>query len=296
MAALNRIDARLNGQGQAIATLTEGFTTMQIKVSEKFAEMDKRAEEEKQALEQKLADFKKSLYPNSATPYSQKTGDTLAASGRASSAAGPSPNAPLAATRSTHRASSLPPPARPTRTSPAPTRTIIAFGFGRAVPRAALLAHYTEVLKQLPDHLAPDFDLTMFRGNGGKGYSIEISNVPAATAFVRFLTQNPIPWQGPRAGDAQIPIKFRLLPSPENAARGKMLAPIYAHLENHLPQATGFTTDMVIRANPKKGRIGVETAADMWVIASVGDDGNLVFHDEGIQALGLNRDELLKCA
>jgi hypothetical protein len=95
------------------------------------------------------------------------------------------------------------------------------------VPKQALLTHYRMVLNALPDNLKEHFHEDMYKGNGGKGYSIEIEDTEVAAKFVRHLTANPVMWQGPRDDDEAIPIRFRLLPDPEDAARGRRFAPLY---------------------------------------------------------------------
>jgi hypothetical protein len=119
----------------------------------------------------------------------------------------------------------------------------------------------------------------MFRGNGCKGYSLEINTSAEGAAFIRWITDNPFPWQGPRNDDQPVNIRFRMLSSPEDAVQVRRLAPLHDWLTKNIEDSSSYHRSMQVKTNPRKDRTSVETENDCFVIAEIVND-NVVF-DEG---------------
>jgi hypothetical protein len=299
MNMIAKISDRLDTQGTAITNLSDGFTSMQRQVTAKFEEITNKAQTEKDLFDAKIAELQASLAASSIS--------VPAAASSSSAAAPPTSSAPASLGRP-GRAGGDPPPvaaaARARRPSPPisatianrpTTRTVIAFGFPRILPRAALQAHFDDIAAAAPDHFR--LNSVVFRGNGGKGYSLDFNDASLAAAFIRWTRDNDTDWEGPRDGDEPIKIKFRLISSPEDSARGRRLSPLYEWLSTNLPDSSAYKVDMRVRANTRKGIISVENDMDCWVIAAIPPDGGpLHFDPDSLTFFGFSEAALSSAA
>jgi uncharacterized coiled-coil protein SlyX len=305
---LTRLDTRVTHQGGAISGLSDAVATLAHR-QEHFAtqlnDIRNKADTEKKELDEKMAKLKALVQSAPSAPTTCTSSSATAfspASAPSGSKQSPPHDAWAAAAARRHgggggaaddttRARSLPPFGK--TTSHMRARTIIAFGFTRVLPRPALLAHFDSVLKAMPDKFRLNRD--MFRGGGGKGYSLEITDVAEGAAFIRWISDNPVIWQGPRADDEPLNIRFRLLSSPEDSARGRRLAPIHDWLTKHLEDSCNYDQTMKIKTNTRKGRIAVETEHDSFVIATIVND-ELVFDQTSLQYFGFSFKDLAAAA
>jgi hypothetical protein len=296
---VTRISQRLDEHKVVLDSVTAGLGTVstnlasvQAQVTAKFTEIEAKAKEEKRDFDTRLADLQKALAASTLAPPA-----TTAAQSAAIAAASGSPASSSAHRRTQPRSTSQPPP-RSTPPSASTGKKVLAFGFPRELPRKALLDHWNTILAKVPSSV--NTGGSKFEGSGGKGYSIFFPSVSDALAFNRWARDNNTEWTGPRDSDTPVTIKYRILSSPEDSARGRLLSPVWEWLSKNLATSPAHKTDMYIMTNTRKGFIAVATDCDQWTVATISceDNGNdtLKLDDSTIQHFAFDRKALARAA
>jgi hypothetical protein len=270
-----------------LGTVSTNLASVQAQVTAKFTEIEAKATEEKRDFDKRLADLQKALSASTLAP-TPTTAATLAAAS-CSSASGSARNRPQP------RPASQPAP-RATPTSGSTGKKVLAFGFPRELPRKALIDHWSTILAKVPSSI--NTGGSKFEGGGGKGYSIFFPSVSDALAFNRWARDNDTAWTGPRDSDTPVTIKYRILSSPEDAARGRILSPVWEWLSKNLSTSPAHKADMYIMTNTRKGFIAIATECDQWTVATISreDSGNdtLQFDDSTVQHFSFDRTALAR--
>jgi hypothetical protein len=159
---------------------------------------------------------------------------------------------------------------------------ILALGFQREVPRAALTKHWDKVKALCSPAIVAD---TKVLAGTGKAYSVLFPTNAAATAFMRFLRDNKVDttWKG--SCDPQpMQINFRLEKTPEEHHVGVLFSPFYLRVKTAVMGSDGWKDNFRFYLDCRRGRLRVESDDEVWTLFTLCEkDGERKFkYDEDV--------------
>jgi hypothetical protein len=159
---------------------------------------------------------------------------------------------------------------------------VLALGFQREVPRAALTKHWDKVKALCSPAIVAD---TKVLAGTGKAYSVLFPTSAAATAFTRLLRDNKIDttWQG--SGDPQpTHINFRIEKTPEEHHVGVLFSPFFLRVKTAVMGSDGWKDNFRFYLDCRRGLLRVESDDEVWTLFTLCEkDGAHTFtYDEAI--------------
>jgi hypothetical protein len=166
---------------------------------------------------------------------------------------------------------------------------VLALGFKRELPRAALEKHWNKVKGQCPEEVVAG--CTLLAGSG-KAYAVAFPSTGAAAAFVRYLAAHGIDttWKGSKDLVAT-KINYRADKSPEEQAVGKLFAPFFLRVRKAVMASPNWHKSYRYYVDTKKGRLRVESEEDIWTLCTLDKEegkNQFIYDVSGMQYFGLN--------